>query len=304
MNILKGLLAFFCGLLLTVALLVLGICITVYATVLNPDFIAREVATLDIYDTIIDQIQGDLQMQETYGLVDAIAFDEMVEEILNDARPWLEEQTQLVIYKGLAYIKGQEALNITISQIPLKSAIEEQMNEHLGSILTPEVGEIPVDIDITSLFDLSGIPDHYVINESSLDAGIVDYLHMARRTVEYFRLAYIFSVVIGILSIIVISWARGWYIRPTVRYLRTPFILSGIACTFLALAIRISNAISRQFMDSADMIFNLQANLTKVIADVTFPLLIYGIAILVIGIALAVFALVYKESEYQMPAYR
>lgn len=299
MNIVRSLLALFCGLLLTVALLTAGVVIAINMTILNPDFVAREIDRLDLYSLIVDQIHGDLQMQETYGLLDGMAFDNMIENILEDAKPWFEEQTEMIIYRGLAYIKGQEDLNITISLIPIKSAIEAQINEQISDILPPELGEIPVDIDITSLLNLTGIPDQYVITESSLDQGIVEYLHAAKKAVEYLKLAYVLSIGIAVLAIIGAAWSRQWRLRKTARYLGTPFILSGVACTLLALAIRISNAISRQLADSSDMIFNFQTNLSRIMADITYPLLVYGIILLVTGIALVLFAFVYKEPAYE-----
>ena len=299
MNIGRNLLAFFCGLLLTAALLTGGIVIAVNMTVLNPDFLAREIERLNIYDLVRDQIQGDLQTQEMYGLVDGIALDSMIEDILEEIKPWLEEQTEMIVYKGLAYIKGHEELNITISLIPVKSAIEAQINEQISSFLPPELGEIPVDLDITSLVDMTGIPDQYVITESSLDEGIVEYLHTARRVVEYLKLAYVLAIGIAVLAIIGAGWTSQWQICPTARSLGTPFILSGIACTLLALAVRISNAISKQIADSSDMLFNFQSNLTGIIADITHPLLIYGIVLLVLGIILVVFSYAYKQPGYQ-----
>jgi hypothetical protein len=299
MNFAKGIMALFSALFLTIALLTAGIVIALNMTILNPDFIAKEIDRLDIYELILDQIQGDLQAQETYGLIGGIALDSMVENILEEAKPWLEEQTEMIIYKGLAYIKGQEDLNIVISLTPLKSAIEAQISKQISSLLPPELGDIPVGIDIPSLFDLTGIPDQYVINEASLDQGIVDYLHAARKAVEYLKLAYVLSIGIAILSIIGIGWSKQWRIKATTRYLATPYILSGIACTVMAVAIRISNAISKQFADSSNMIFNFQSNLMTMIADITRPLLVYGIILLAIGIALAIFAFIYKEPEWE-----
>jgi hypothetical protein len=299
MNFARGILALFCALFLIIALLTAGIVIALNMTILNPDFIAKEIDRLDIYELILDQIHGDLQTQETYGLIDGIALDNMVENILEEAKPWLEEQTEMIIYKGLAYIKGQEDLNIVISLTPLKSAIQAQISKQISNILPAELGEIPVDIDITSLFDLTGIPDQYVINEASLDQGIVDYLHAARKAVEYLKLAYVLSIGIAILSVIGIGWSKRWRIKATTRYLATPYILSGIACTLMAIVIRISNAISKQFADSSEMIFSFQSNLMMIIADITRPLLVYGIILLVIGIALATFAFIYKESYWE-----
>jgi hypothetical protein len=292
MNIIRSLLAFFCGLLLTIVLLTAGVVIAINMTILNPDFVAREIDRLDISSLILDQVRGSLQMQETYGLVGGTGFDSMIEDILEEAKPWLEEQTEMIVYRGLAYIKGQEDLNITISLIPIKSAIEARMSEQISTMLPPELGEIPVDLDIASLLDFTGIPDRYVITESSLDKEIVDYLHAARRAVELLKLAYVLSIGIAVLAIIGTAWSKQWRMRPTARYLGTPFILSGVACTLLALGVRISNAISRQFANSSDMIFSFQTNLTGIIADITFPLLIYGIILLITGAALVVFALV------------
>ena len=299
MNIYKKLLALFCGLLLTMALMVAGIAVTVNTTVLNPDFMVKEIDKLDIYTTITDQIKDELQIQELYGFSDLIGLDVMIENILQDIRPWLEEQTRFVIYEGINYLKGKEELNITISLTPLKTAIEAQVNEQLGSLLPPGMEEIPVDIDITSLIDLTGIPDNYTISESTLEPGMVHSLHLIKRIVEYLKLAYILSVIIAILAIIGTGWTQQWHIRFVARYLGTPFILSGVACTLLALGIRISNAISRRFTQNMDLAFDFQNKLSTVIADITLPLLIYGIIVLLTGIALVIFAFIYGQREHE-----
>jgi hypothetical protein len=298
-NIYQKLLALFCGLLLTLALMVAGIAVTVNMTVLNPDFMVKEIDKLDIYATITDQIKRELQTQEMYGFSDLIGLDVMVEDILRDTRPWFEEQTRFVIYEGIEYLKSKEDLDITISLAPLKTAIAAQLDEKIGSLLPPGMDEIPVDIDITSLVDLTGIPDNYTISESTLDPGMVHSLHLIKRIAEYLKLAYILSIVIAILAIIGTGWAQQWHIRFVARYLGTPFILSGIACTLLALGIRISNSIARRFTQNVDLAFDFQNKLVTVIADITLPLLIYGIVVLLTGIALLIIAFVYGQSEHE-----
>ena len=81
MSIYQKLLALFCGLLLTLALMVAGIAVTVNMTVLNPDFMVKEVEKLDISSTITDQIKRELQVQELYGFSDLIGLDQMIEDI-------------------------------------------------------------------------------------------------------------------------------------------------------------------------------------------------------------------------------
>jgi hypothetical protein len=157
--------------------------------------------------------------------------------------------------------------------------------------------EMPVDIDIPSLVDMSGIPDSYTISESTLDPGMVSSLHLIKRIAEYLKLAYIFSILIAILAIIGTGWAQQWRIRFIARNLGTPFILCGVACTLLALGLRISNSIARHFTQEVDMAFDFQYKLSTVIADITLPLLIYGIIVLLTGITLVIVAFVYKQRE-------
>ena len=297
MSIYQKLLALFCGLLLTLALMVAGIAVTVNMTVLNPDFMVKEVEKLDISSTITDQIKKELQVQELYGFSDLIGLDQMIEDILRDTEPWFKEQTRYVVYEGIIYLKSKDDLNITISLAPLKAAIAEQINEKIDSFLPPGMEEIPVDIDITSLVDLTGMPDSFTISESTLDPGMVQALHLIKRIAEYLKLAYILSIVIAILAIIGIGWTQQWRIRFIARYLGTPFILCGIACTLLALGLRISNSLARHFTQNVDMAFDFQNKLSTIIADLTLPLLIYGIIVLLTGIALVIIAFVYGQKE-------
>jgi hypothetical protein len=297
MSISQKLLALFFGLLLTLALMVAGIAITVNMTVLNPDFMVKEIHKLDIYTTITDQIRNELQAQELYGFSEVIGLDEMIEEILKDTKPWFEEQTRYVVYEGITYLKSKEDLNITISLAPLKTAIEAQVNEKIDSFLPPGMEELPIDIDIPSLVDMTGIPDSYTISESTLDPGMVSGLHLIKQIAEYLKFAYILAIVIAVLAIAGTGWTQQWRLRFIARTLGTPFILCGVACTLLALGLRISNSIASHFTQEVDMAFDFQYKLSTVIADITLPLLIYGIIILLTGIALVIVAFVYKQRE-------
>ncbi|MEJ2739340.1 MAG: hypothetical protein P8105_05880, partial [Dehalococcoidia bacterium] len=293
MSIYQKLLALFCGLLLTMALMVAGIAVTVNMTVLNPNFMVKEIDKFDIYTTITDQIKNELQAQELYGFSDLIGLDVMIDDILRDTRPWFEEQTRFVVYEGITYLKSKEDLNITISLAPLKASIDAQINDKIDSFLPPGMEELPVDIDIPSLVDMTGIPDSYTISESTLDPGMVYSLHLIKRIVAYLKLAYILSVLFAIVAIAGTGWTQQWRMRSTARYLGTPFILCGIACTLLALGLRISNAIARHFTQNVDLAFDFQVKIATFIADITLPLLIYGIVVLLTGIALIIVAVIY-----------
>ena len=91
MRIIRGLFSgFFCSLLVTV-LFLLGIIVTINLTVLNPDFVVSEFEKLDIYSVIIDQAKAELPGEELIG-------DETLDNIITELKPWLEEQTTVVIH--------------------------------------------------------------------------------------------------------------------------------------------------------------------------------------------------------------
>ena len=93
MDLLKGFLATTLTSLLVLFLLILGIIVNLNLTILNPEFIITECNNLDIYSFIIDEAKSQLPDEEPFSTLG---------DVLNEFKPWLEEQSRVLIRSRLS----------------------------------------------------------------------------------------------------------------------------------------------------------------------------------------------------------
>jgi len=293
MNYLKGFASLVLGSLLVFILFILGLVVTINLTVLNPAFVVAELEKLDIYSIIIDEAKALLPNEKTYSSLD---------DMFTDLEPWLIEQTNNVTYDGYGHLKGDQELNIRIPLEPLKTNIKDSLKENVSDYLPPYLGEMPESLTHPILAEVYNeidnlIPDEFVINETSLEPEMRAGLEQARQIVGYIELAYILSVVVTILLIILIALINRWHIKPTALSVGIAFTTAGLISAMVALVTRITNMATSRIAGEADIFFALQEKLPQLITDITLPLIIYGTGFVIAGIGLIVLSFITRHSR-------
>ncbi len=294
MNIFRAFLLFVLSPLLILVLFILGIIITINLTILSPAFIVDELDKLDTYSVITEQVKAQLPDDELIAPI--------IDDITTDLKPWIKEQTKIVIYDGYSYLKGDEELNITISLESFRTSIEKSLKQHLHDFLPPAlegVQESLREVYLLPIYDEIGkiIPEHFVINETSLDPEIMMILEQARRIVDYIKLTYIISIGLAVILLLLIALTHRWRAKPIALSVGISFSIVGIASIGTTLTSRFTNTVINQFAGEADFLFKLQGMIYQFIIDCTAPLLIFGIGFLIAGIVLIILSVLLKSPE-------
>ncbi len=282
MNIVRGIFSGILSFILVVALVALGIALTINHTILNPDFAISEIDKLDVQSIIVEQVKSQLPEGVPYM---AEIFDEVVAEL----EPWLKEQTTEVIYAGYAYLEGDEDLNIIIPLEQVKSSIKDNLAQAMRESPPPELEGLPQEqlelvIELACAQVDSQIPQQFEINEALLGAEIVTQLQKAKEIVAYIKLGYKVLIGLSALLVLLIALIQWWRAKSIARFTGIAFTIAGVISLIVAL---VSKSIIFQIIP-ADIPAELTALLPQLISDISHPLLIYSIGILVVGIGLIV----------------
>ena len=299
MNIVRGLFSgFFCSLLVTV-LFLLGIVVTINMTVLNADFVVSEFDKLDIYSVIIDEAKAQLPGEE---LIEA----ETLDNIITEVKPWLEEQTTAVIHAVYGYLKEDQELDVVISLEPIRAIAQENLRQTVLESLPPQLqgaSESQIEAFLSQVYgEIDNlIPQHFELNESSLEPEIMAGLEQARQIVGYIAIGYKVLICIAVLLLLLVALVHWWQPKPIARSIGIVFGLVGVFFIITALLSRfITGAISR-LAGQSDILFELQPKLSQLVIDVMAPLQTYGIGFLIAGIALIVISFLLRSPEAYVP---
>ena len=299
MNIIRGLFSgFFCSLLVTV-LFLLGIVVTINLTILNADFVVAELDELDIYSVIIDQAKAQLPGEELIGA-------ETLDNIISELKPWLEEQTAVVIHAVYGYLKEGQDLNVVISLEPIRAIVEENLRQTVLESLPPELqgaSESQIEAFLSQVYGEidNVIPQHFELDESSLGPEIMAGLEQARQIVHYVELGYKVLIAVAVLLVLLVALVHWWQQKPIARSIGIVFIVVGIPFTLATLLSRFIPAAISRLAGQSDILFELQPRLSQLVTDVMAPLQMYGVGFLIAGIALIVISVVLKSPEAYVP---
>lgn len=297
MKVLKGILLAILGIFLSLSLLIFGLALMVNQSVLNPDFIAEHVERLDIAELADEIVREQIPAEAADFMGDSL--NEVLADIIADIEPWLKEQARNAIYVFYDYIEGRsETLSLIISLETVKESFRTNL---LAAILasppaelvglTPEEIELEFNIHYDEIDE--EIPSALELDETLLDAEVMEQIEQAKQYVGYFNLGFIlliaFCLLIILLMILVYREVKG-----SCRQIGFTFLIVGVVSLVGAFVAR---SIANSQLASSDIPAALQAWAPDVVTDVLMPLGIYAVGLIVVGIALTIVSFVYKRGE-------
>ena len=296
MKFLKGLALAILGFLLSLSLIVFGFTLTINQTALNPDFVASQVDSLDIpslaEEVLREQIpQGQEYMSE---VVAEAATDTIAEQEL-----WIKQQARDGIYAFYDYLEGRsQSLSVTISIESIKESLRDNLWEAVLASPPPELEGLP-PAEVEQAFNQfwsefsEEIPSTLELDESLLDAEVMEQLEQAREIVGYIHLTYKALIALSLLLILLIVLLYR-KVRGSTRQIGITFLTCGIISYVGAL---ITKSIAGTQLTQLDMPVYLQTWIPQLIKDALAPLEIYGIGLMAAGVVLLVVSFVYKRGE-------
>ncbi len=294
MKVFKVVLLVILGICLSLSLLVFGLALTLNQSLLNPDFIVEHLERLDIAavaeEAVIDQIPDEAAdfMGES--------LDEVLVDTIADIEDWLEEQAEEAIYVFYDYLEGRsETLSLIISLETVKASFRANLLAAILASPPPDlVGLTPAEIELQfneywSQID-EEVPSTLELDETELDAEVMEQILRARQYVSYFNTAFIVLIAFSLLMILLIILAQ-FSVRGSTRQLGITFL--SVGAVSLAGAFIARSVINSQ-LTTSDLPATLQTWAPEVVTDVLTPLGIYAIGLLAVGIALTIVSFVYK----------
>jgi hypothetical protein len=298
MNFLKGLALSLLGLLLYMALVIFGLVFMINSTVLNPNFVLREMEKLDVYSLVEEVICGEVvpQLEVPAGYEPYVA--EVMDDTMADLRPWVREQARDVIYTGYDYFMGRSwHLYLSISLEPVQDSLKENLRETVLSSPPPELAGLPPAV-LEQYLDVAyqqfdQIPDSFEFDQDDLGPEDAAHLEQVRQYIGYIQLGYKLLIVLILLLILGIVLIHR-EVRGATRSLGVTFLSCGVV-------IYLSNFLARYFVSPRLLEMSLpadfQTKLPQLMADLHAPLDWYAIVLAAIGVVLLVVSFVYKRRQ-------
>jgi len=303
MKVFKVVLLVILGICLSLSIFVFGLTLMLNQSLLNPDFIAEHVERLDIAalaeETVIDQVPT--EAAEFMGE----SLNEVLGETIVDIEEWMHEQAQDGIYVFYNYIEGKsDTLSLIISLETVKESFRANLLAAVLASPPPElVGFPPEEIELQfneyySQID-EEVPSTLELDETTLDADVMNQILRARQYVGYFNRAFIVLIAFSLLMILLIILTH-FSVRGSTRHIGITLLAVGAVSLAGAL---IARSIANSQLAGGDIPSTLQAWAPEVITDVLMPLGIYAIGLLVVGIVLTIVSFIYKRGEEEYDFY-
>jgi hypothetical protein len=288
--------------LLFVSLAGFGLAFTINRTVLNPDFIVSRLDTLDT-SSLVAEVLKEQVPEEVMAMVPAELIDEVLDDVLTELEPWLKEQIAGTVYTVYDYLWGRsQSLSLVVDVAPVKEEVRDKLRQSL--LASPPAGlEMIPPTELGRLFDefyeqVSGeIPSTLEINESTLNElspDIMPALIQARRYVGYFQVAYwalVAATALFIMGIILLDRR----VRGATRWIGIPCLISGIVTYVGTFFIR---NFAEGMMTQVSLPAPLGSWLAQLVSDSLAPMRVYGIVLMVVGVALLIVSVVYRRHRY------
>ena len=293
MKFIKGIISSLLVFLVVIALSLLGLIVTLNMTVLNPDFVVKEMDTLDIYSVVFDEIKEHVPEEVP---------EQALDDLFIEYKPWIIEQIHTIVYSGYSYVKGGEEFSVTISLEYIKAGLEQNIIDYIRDYLPPALLDAPeslIEPYISEIYDeiAKYIPDEIELDEATVGSEVVAGLEQVRQIIDYIRIAYIIAVFVIVFSVLILALLYSWRFKPVARYTGIAFIAAGLISLINALLARATN-IGVNLLSGENFIpsgFNEIA--VQIITDSTRPLLYFGIGIVVAGVSLLLVSIFTRQAE-------
>lgn len=280
--------------LLMLSLGLFGPVLTLHHTILNPDFLVSQVDDLDMPALAEELIDEQFHQADDY-------MADVISDSIADLEPWIKEQTDIVTHAAYDYLLGNtESLSVVIPLDSVRSTLKDNATQALLASPPPELTgastaqiEQYVDEEIGQY-----IPETFELDERSFPTEVQYILEQVREYVGYVDIAYwslIALIVLLAVGIILISRQ----LKSTTRGLGITFLVYGI--------VQYAGVWATQYLIEAQLPSviaspTLNAWLPQFIGDLLFPVQMYGIGLMVVGVGLIVFSFLYKRKSSEQVA--
>ncbi len=294
MNFLKSLLISLLTLVLFLSLTTFGTVFTLKNTLLDPDFVVRQVERLDV-----PALAEEVVRTQTGGEVppEAAALEDAIHRTIEEKAPWLKEQANSAVYAFYDFILGKtDRLSVLISLEPLKESMRENAWQTFQQDLPPEISGMPPE-QVEQYFNqyyqqfASTIPDEFEVNETLIPPEAMATMLQVKQYVSYVQTAYVGLIVLMLALVLAIIFLNR-SVKEATRELGTTFLFAGVAQYAILWA---TSRYSPRLLPFADIPSSLHAWTTQLVNDLMAPLQTLSIGVVAAGAVLVIISFVYPR---------
>jgi len=281
---------------LFLCLCVLGVVITLNMTILNPDFVVRQLDKVDTTSIIKEQLEAQFipQIPSEFQSMAVTIIDDVVDEF----EPVLKEQTKAAIYPVYDYFLGEsEHISIVIDIEPIKESLHDTLKEAFLKSPPPQFASLPGE-QLEQGFEqfyqdfAQDIPSTFEADESMLPYEVRSITDQVRQYIGYYQIGWKalagFAALLVLLIILIAREVRLASLGLGVTFTVVGAI--GLEAFFLA------RGLALPMLPLQAIPFDLGAVMVPLLNDLLTPMLWYGIGLLAGGVTLLV-VFVHKPRE-------
>ncbi len=298
MKFLKSLLVSLLTLILFLSLTMFATVFTLKSTLLDPDFVVKQVDRLEVSELVAEmtmaQIGGQLPAESGF-------LEEAMFQAIEDNEPWLKEQVNSAVYAFYDFMLGEsDRLSLVISLDKLKTSLRDMAWQTFIAEIPPELSLLPpgqlepyfnenyrqIDDEIPSVFE---------VDESLIPGEVMATLLQVKQYVGYVHTAYV-GLIILMLALILAIIFLDRNVKDASRGLGITFLFSGVTQYLILWA---TSRYSPALLPFADIPASFQTWLLQLTDDLMAPLQTLSIVVMVAGAALIIFSFVYRSRRQE-----
>lgn len=301
MNFLKSLLVSLLTLILFLSLTMFGTVFTLKSTLLDPDFVVKQVDRLEVSELVAEMTRAQIGGQ----LPTEMAFlEEAMFQAIEENEPWLKEQVNSGVYAFYDFMLGEsDRLSLVISLDRLKNNLRDTAWRTFAEEIPPELSLLPPD-QVEQYFNEyyrqidDMIPSQFEVDESLIPGEVMATLLQAKQYVSYVQTAYIGLIILMLVLILAIIFLSR-NVKDATRGLGITFLFSGVTQYLILWA---TSRYSPALLPFADVPPSLQTWLLQLTDDLMAPLQTLSIGVMAVGAALIIVSFVYRRRREGEPA--
>ncbi len=297
----RRIIAIVLSVLLAVVLVALGLLATINLTVLNPNFVIAEIDKANVYSAVTDKVKEKLSVDDPYVSL-------IVDGVMVKARPWIKRAVDSAIYDVYDYLREGKELDIVLPVKPVKDYVEGNVEQAILELLPPELEGASRSDVAHVLSDVYAVVETKIPQQikdvratigpevvSLLEKGqqIINCIHGMQRAMRIIQVSCKVLIGLAIVLAVLIAWLLRWRIRSLTSYIGIPFAVVGVVSL-------IGATVAQHLILGLlpiEIPPDIMSILSPLLSDVFKPLKTYGIVFLVVGVALIVFYVKFKNSQ-------
>jgi hypothetical protein len=280
-----------CAVVLIVAIVLLGVAITISRTVLEPEFVIAQLDGVPVHEFFAAEAKKQVPKEAEFLLP-------IIDEASVDLEPWAREQIAVIIEAVETYVKGEGEFRAVLAMEVPKEYLIERVGEVLldsflpgGQTLTQE----QLDAFAAAVRQEADkrIPDLFTVTEEFLEPEMVEGLQLGRQAAGYVDMSLWLLPAVAVVALVLLALSLRWNGKSIVRGIGATFLAAGIAAVVLGLVMRsmLPGAISQ------GLPAEIAAAMPGIVANVSEPMFIYGVGVGVVGVVLVGVSLLLRTSN-------